>query len=61
MSIINFKHREDYGHDWYAQVLNVQKVECLASLCKLERISILALYTNQIGEWNYAFYLILGI
>ena len=25
MSIINFKHREDYGHDWYAQVLNVRK------------------------------------
>jgi hypothetical protein len=29
MSIINFKHREDYGHDWYAQVLNVESgVSC---------------------------------
>jgi hypothetical protein len=25
MNIINFKHREDYGHDWYVQVLNVRK------------------------------------
>jgi hypothetical protein len=25
MSIINFKHREDYGHDWYVQVLNVRR------------------------------------
>jgi hypothetical protein len=24
MSIINFKRREDYGTDWYVQVLNVR-------------------------------------
>ena len=24
MNLINFKHREDYGHDWYVQVINVK-------------------------------------
>jgi hypothetical protein len=24
MSIINFKYREDFGHEWYVQVLNVK-------------------------------------
>lgn len=24
MSIINFKHREDFGHEWYLQILNVK-------------------------------------
>jgi len=24
MSIIKFKHREDFGHEWYAQVINVK-------------------------------------
>jgi hypothetical protein len=24
MKLINFKHREDFGHDWYVQVLNVK-------------------------------------
>ena len=24
MSIINFKHREDFGHEWYFQVVNVK-------------------------------------
>jgi hypothetical protein len=24
MSIINFKRREDYGTDWYVQILNVR-------------------------------------
>ena len=22
MNLINFKHREDFGHDWYVQLLN---------------------------------------
>ena len=24
MNLINFKHREDFGHDWYVQVLNIK-------------------------------------
>ena len=24
MNLINFKHREDYGHDWYVQILNLK-------------------------------------
>ena len=24
MNLINFKHREDFGHEWYIQVLNVK-------------------------------------
>ena len=24
MSLVNFKHREDFGHEWYIQVLNVK-------------------------------------
>lgn len=24
MNLINFKHREDFGHEWYVQVLNVK-------------------------------------
>jgi len=24
MNLINFKHREDFGHEWYLQVLNVK-------------------------------------
>ena len=24
MKLINFKHREDFGHDWYVQVLNIK-------------------------------------
>ena len=24
MKLINFKHREDFGHDWSVQVLNVR-------------------------------------
>ena len=25
MNIINFKYREDYGHEWYVQILNTGK------------------------------------
>jgi hypothetical protein len=25
MSIIKFKHKEDFGHDYYVQVLNIRK------------------------------------
>ena len=25
MSIIKFRHRYDFGHDWYVQVLNIRK------------------------------------
>ena len=25
MNLINFKHREDFGHDWYIQILNTGK------------------------------------
>ena len=24
MKLINFKHREDFGHDWYLQVLTIK-------------------------------------
>ncbi len=24
MKLINFKHREDFGHDWYVQVLTIK-------------------------------------
>ena len=24
MNLINFKHREDFGHEWYVQVLNIK-------------------------------------
>ena len=24
MNLLNFKHREDFGHEWYVQVLNVK-------------------------------------
>ena len=24
MKLINFKHREDFGHEWYVQVFNVK-------------------------------------
>ena len=24
MGLINFKHREDFGHEWYVQLLNVK-------------------------------------
>ena len=24
MNLINFKYREDFGHEWYVQVLNVK-------------------------------------
>lgn len=24
MNLINFKHREDFGHEWYVQVLNAK-------------------------------------
>jgi hypothetical protein len=24
MNLINFKHRYDFGHDWYVQILNVK-------------------------------------
>ena len=24
MNLINFKHREDFGHDWYVQVLTIK-------------------------------------
>jgi hypothetical protein len=25
MKIISFKHREDYGHEWYAQILHTKR------------------------------------
>jgi hypothetical protein len=61
MSIINFKHREDYGHDWYAQVLNVRRWSVLQVSVSWNEYPAWPYYTNQIGKWNYAFYLILGI
>ena len=24
MKLINFRHREDFGHEWYVQILNVK-------------------------------------
>jgi len=24
MKLVNFKHREDFGHEWYVQILNVK-------------------------------------
>ena len=29
MNIINFKHREDYGTEWYVQILNVRNWSAL--------------------------------
>jgi hypothetical protein len=43
MSIINFKHREDYGHDWYAQVLNVRKWSVLQ----------VSVSWNEFKSWPY--------
>ena len=29
MSLIKLKHREDFGHDWYVQLLNIKKYSLL--------------------------------
>ena len=29
MKLINFKHREDFGHDWYVQVLTIKNSSLL--------------------------------
>jgi hypothetical protein len=29
MTLIKFKHRWDFGHDWYIQVLNIKKYSLL--------------------------------
>mgnify|MGYP006247349157 CR=1 FL=1 len=31
MKLINFKHRYDFGHDWYVQVINVKGWSLLQS------------------------------
>jgi hypothetical protein len=61
MNIINFKHREDYGTEWYVQILNVRNWSALQVSVSWNEYPSWPYYTNQIGEWNYAFYLILGI
>ena len=29
MNLIKFKHRYDFGHDWYVQILNIKKYSLL--------------------------------
>ena len=29
MSLIKFSHREDFGHDWYVQILNIKRISLL--------------------------------
>ncbi len=43
MKLINFKHREDFGHDWYVQVLNVKN-------CSLLQVSV---SWNDWPSWPY--------
>jgi hypothetical protein len=29
MNLIKFNHREDFGHDWYVQILNIKRLSLL--------------------------------
>jgi hypothetical protein len=29
MNLIKFCHREDFGHDWYVQILNIKRLSLL--------------------------------
>jgi hypothetical protein len=29
MSLIKFSHREDFGHDWYVQIINIKRFSLL--------------------------------
>lgn len=29
MKLIKFNHREDFGHDWYVQILNIKRISLL--------------------------------
>ena len=29
MSLIKFNHREDFGHDWYIQIINIKRFSLL--------------------------------
>ncbi len=29
MNLIKFNHREDFGHDWYVQIINIKRISLL--------------------------------
>ena len=43
MSLINFKHREDFGHEWYVQILNIKRWSLLQ----------LSVSWNDYPSWPY--------
>jgi len=43
MTLFQFKHREDYGHDWYVQLLNVKNWSLLQ----------LSVSWNDYPSWPY--------
>jgi hypothetical protein len=43
MNLINFKHREDFGHDWYVQILNIKRISLLQ----------LSISWNDYESWPY--------
>jgi hypothetical protein len=43
MNLINFKHRYDYGHDWYVQILTIKRWSLLQ----------ISVSWNDYASWPY--------
>ena len=43
MSLIKFNHREDFGHDWYVQIINIKRISLLQ----------ISISWNDFKSWPY--------
>ena len=43
MKLFNFKHREDFGHEWYVQIINVKNWSLLQT----------SISWNECSSWPY--------
>ena len=60
MKLINFKHREDFGHEWYVQVFNVKGWSLLQASVSWNDFGMLYLQITMGSNGLFGFMLCLG-
>ena len=58
--IINFMHKEDYGNDWYVQVLNIKKWSLFQTSVSWNDFGMLYLQITMGSNGLFGFMLCLG-
>ncbi len=58
--LINFMHKEDYGNDWYVQVLNIKKYSLFQASVSWSDFGMLYLQVTMGSNGLFGFMLCLG-